>query len=268
MAHLNLSARVIETTIAYVGANESGVVTNFTHVMQHEPRGRAGALEETTVDGGRVLSLQWRPRDATKLNDCDLAVRLVSAEGALDGEAMQRVLVDADGLVLLLESEPDAGERNQRALEAVRGAVSRASHKRVPVVVQVNQREGASELPSLETTVAEAWPRVSACVSKGDGVMETLQRAVDGVVESMQSHPTDAPSAPRPIGSPRIEGNPLLGALRQILQASVSEQISALEARLVVRFDADTRVAAGRRRALRVAGRGAPANLRVAPPGR
>jgi hypothetical protein len=62
--------------------------------------------------------------------------------------------------------------------------------------------------------------------------METLQRAVGVVVESMQT--TSGPDAPlaRPAGSPRVEGNPLLAALRQMMQSTIAERIGALEKRL------------------------------------
>ena len=214
MAHLNLRDRVIETTIAYLGVETSAGATNFAHVKRDLSTGRAGALKETAVAGGRLLSLDWRPRDGAKLNDCELSVKLVSTEGAVDQDSVQRVLVDADGLVLVLESDPEAADQNRRAVATIREALGRAPDKRVPVVVQVNHREGADDRPALDGATAEGWPRVSACAANGDGVMETLKRAVDVVVESMQRYPDGEVFAPRPLGAPRPEGNPLLGALR------------------------------------------------------
>ncbi|HEX3769404.1 MAG TPA: hypothetical protein VHV30_01005 [Polyangiaceae bacterium] len=239
MAHLNLRDRVIETTIAYVGAEERGGAANLAHVKQNEQRGRAGALGEKAIAGGRVLSLDWRPRDGAKLNDCELSVKLVSADGPVDPAAMQSVLVDADGLVLVLEAAPDATTRNARAVATVREALARTPEKRVPVVVQVNQTDGAEEPLGLEA-LSEEWPRVSARADRGDGVMETLKRAVDAVVESMQKTPATDVAAPRHSVSeraPRAEGNPLLSALRGIIQATVSEQIEALERRMADRLE-------------------------------
>ncbi len=237
MAHLNLRERVIETTIAYLGAEIGAGATNFAHVRRDQSAGRAGALQETVVGGGRLISLDWRPRDGARLNDCELRVRLVSTEGPVDPAAVQRLLVDADGLVLVLESDVGAAEQNRRAIATLRDALARTPEKKVPVVVQVNQRDGIEAQSNFHGVVADDWPLMRACTAKGDGVMETLKRAVDVVVESMQRHPNGEASVARPAGAPRAEGNPLLGALRQILQATVSEQIAALETRLAERID-------------------------------
>lgn len=238
MAFLNLRDRVIETTIAYLGAESGAGATNFAHITRDRQTGHAGSLQETPVAGGRLLSLDWRPRQGAKLNDCELSVRLVSTDGSVDADTVQRVLVDADGLVLVLESDDDAAERNRQAVATIRKALERAPDRRVPVVVQVNHREGFQGHADLDGVVAEGWTPVGACAAKGDGVMETLQRAVDVVVESMQRPPSAGEGAPiRSHGPPRAEGNPLLGALRQILQATVSEQMATLETRLVEQLE-------------------------------
>jgi len=234
MAQLNLRDRVIEATIAYVGGGEHGdASTNFAHLTRDAQLGRASAIESAPSDAGRLLSLEWRPQGGATMNDCELAVRLVSAGGEDDRATAERLLVDADGLVLMLESAPEAEEDNRRAVALVRDVLARDPERRLPVVVQVNRADGG-DAAAATALAAEEWPRVVGCASKGDGVMETLQRAVDGVVESMNQR--DAAAA-RPAGGGRGDGNPLLGALRQVLQATVIEQMTALEARLVARME-------------------------------
>ena len=239
MAHLNLRDRLIETTIAYVGADEGYGATTFAHVARDRQSGRASEVARSEVDGAPIVSLDWRPRDGAKLNDCELAVKLIATDGPLDTDAVRRVLVDADGLVLVLESDPACADRNRHAVATVRSALSRVPSKKMPVVVQVNQIEGAEGGLEPVAVDVEEWPRVNAS-PKGDGVMETLQRAVDGVVEQMQSEAHREPEQ-RPAPTARAEGNPLLGALRQILQTTVSEQVATLEARLLGHIDARVR---------------------------
>ena len=82
------------------------------------------------MNGGRLISLDWRPRDGAKLNDCELTVKLLSAEGPVETETMQRVLVDADGLVLVLDAHPESVADNERAVAIVREAVARAPKKK------------------------------------------------------------------------------------------------------------------------------------------
>ena len=235
MAHLNLRDRIIEATIAYVGGSAGEATANFERVTRDSERGRAGALATKAVGTGQLLSLDWRPRHGARMNDCELSVTLVSAGEGLDAETMDGVLVDADGMVLMLEGTPDAADRNRLAVARVQGALARAPDRTIPVVVQVNRVDGA-EIESTETLGAEGWPRVIACAAKGDGVMETLQRAVDGVVESMHQRGAADNAGARAPGSPRVEGNPLLAALRQILHTTVADQMAAMETRLVTKL--------------------------------
>lgn len=227
MAHLNLRDRVIETTIAYVGGEESAS-SRLAHVQRAVPRGRAGTIKETAMAQGRVLSLDWRPREEMRLNDCELTVKLVSTE-AVGAETTRDVLVDADGLVLVVDAGDEAFERNQAAVATLRQTLALTPERKVPVVVQVNEDESTSGQGGLQALGDETWPRVHAKNATGDGLLETLHRAVGEVVETMQSH--DAAPA-RPAGSPKVEGNPLLSALRQMLVATVSEQLVPLEGRL------------------------------------
>ncbi len=247
MANLNLRERVIETTIAYVSAHADGGATNFAHVQQEVTRGKAGALEETALTGGRMLSLEWRPRTGTKLNDCDIRVKLIAPtptpDGKLEDDAVRHVLVDADGFVLVLDADPAAEAANRRAVSTIHEALSRREGKPSPVVVQVNQRgETALLLPMESLDVHADWPQLLACSGKGEGVMETLQRAVDVVVESMQKPKDGEPKTVRPLDDkartrPRVEGNPLLSALRQILETTVSERVDTLEKQLLSRLE-------------------------------
>ncbi len=243
MAQLNLRDRVIETTIAYVGSADATGASNFARVESDVQRGRAGALRETPLLGGSLLSLDWRPREAPTLDDCELTVKLVSTTSSVAPEAVQSVLVDADGIVLVLESDDTAAPQNAQAVAILKEALSRSPDRRRPVVVQINRREGEADPKGagvrVNSLTAEEWPHVTACAAKGDGVMETLQRAVDGVVESLQRPSGVEPAAPR-ANVARVEGNPLLGALRHVLQATVSEEISALERRIVGYFESET----------------------------
>lgn len=231
MAHLNLRDRVIETTIAYVGAEPNVGAANLARVLRDVECGRAGALEETVVAGGRLLSLDWRPRNGV-FNDCELKVKLVSAGDGVDADAVQRVLDGADGVVLLLDAHPDASADNERAVSTVRAALLRTATRKLPVVVQINDGEDADAQRSIEASLGEEWSHVRACAVKGDGVMETLQRAVDVVVDSMRSPATGAPPPVAPVGAARTDGNPLLSALRRILETTVTDRMSQLEARL------------------------------------
>lgn len=267
MAYLNVRERRIETTIAYVGADPEGASTNFEH-LRASGEGRAGAIEERETDGGAVLSFDWWPRHIAKFDDCDVMVKLVTARGAIADRAVVEVLAGADAVVVVLDAAPEASAKNMECVKAVRSAISREDGAR-PVIVQI---DGSSESSASVATAsgADGWPQVAASSATGSGVHETLARALSEVIETMkQSEPkmeTSASIAPRTT-SPRTEGNPLLAALKQILQATVSEHVEALEQRITTRIEARLEHVREELGALRqqVGGASVPAGLESVP---
>lgn len=245
MAYLNVRERVIETKIAYVGAELSGKATNFEHLCRGTREGRASALEHAPVDGGALLSFEWRPNRTAQFNDCDVLVKLTATHGAVSDDQMKQVLDDADGVVFVIDADPIAQEKNRRTLEALKGLLaSDVTREARPVVVQVNKSDLPNAIPPTElvgTLDVQAWPHVTASAASGEGVVETLLKAVENVIESVKhSSPDDdwesveTPTARAPKPS---DGHPLLAALRQILRETISERVDALEDRVLERVE-------------------------------
>ncbi|MBX3222836.1 MAG: hypothetical protein KF795_20145 [Labilithrix sp.] len=230
MAYLNVRERKIETKIAYVGPGLAGKTTSLHRIKSDEARGRAGdvALE------GDTLSLEWRPLQMDRFNDCDLAVKLVASKGAISTDRLDGLLEDADGVVVVVDATPSAQEENRRAVMLVREALSRTSAPSVPVVVQLNKSDLADALPASEVARAIAvseddaereWPVVTASAVRGEGVVEALEIALASVIEAMKAKAQAGSTAAI---APKIEHNPLLGALRDILRETVSEHMAAV----------------------------------------
>jgi signal recognition particle receptor subunit beta len=261
MAHLNVQERRVETKIAYVGPAQSGKTTNLEQLEKHEG---STALERTAEH----VSLSYRSREdgAARFRDCDVMVNVVAPRTSfcsLTPEAAESMFRDVDGVVLVLDATPAARETNKTAAQLVRGAVAAAAAspsgaRRVAVVVQVNKSDlpdavGAADIAAdLATDVGESWPMVAATATRGEGVLETIERTVADVVDVLRgeasTHETThaahgvangaAPahhdgSAREPAArSGRVEGNPLLHALRQLLRDTVSEKVHELEVEL------------------------------------
>jgi signal recognition particle receptor subunit beta len=239
MAHLNVQERRVETTIAYVGPARSGKTTNLEQLGKREG---ATAIERTA----ELLSLSYRSREegASRFRDCDVMVNVVAPRAAfctLTPEAVEQMLHDVDGVVLVLDADPSARETNKTAAEMVRGATG---SRRVPVVVQVNKSDlpGAVASEDIAADLGGSWPLVTATASRGEGVVETIERTLADVVDVLRgeaSAPGEANGAANGSGSgerstraARVEGNPLLHALRQVLRETVAEKIDALEVEL------------------------------------
>ncbi len=208
---LNVRDRRVEARIAYVGPLGAGRATNLV---------KLGASPTE-------LATDWRPPSGSRFRDCDVVVKLAVASGAGDlGEALR----DVDGVVFVADADPDALERNREAMAATRAAL--AARKDVAVVVQVNKRDLSAALSPQEVLAAldaESLPHVEAAAARGEGVIETAERALGAVLEASAAHaPVPPPDAPVKT-SARGEGNPLLSALQKVLRDTVTEHVAALK---------------------------------------
>jgi signal recognition particle receptor subunit beta len=215
MAHLNVRERLIETRIAYVGTQLAGKTTNLECVSRDPTRGRASTLEIAD----QLLSFDWRP--SRRALDCEMAVKVVAAKGAVSTERLDDVLAGADGVVVVLDATPSAEADNRRTLELVRDAFTRIAP--LPVVVQVNKIDLADARAVRDVVGEIEWPLFPAAAVRGEGVFETIEAALEAVVEGMKL------KRPVALGEPKIDQNPLLTALREILRETVAECMARIE---------------------------------------
>lgn len=215
MAYLNVRERRLETKIAYIGPPSSGKATNLERLGE----------TRATDDG---LALFWKPREQTTFRDCDVRVELVTARGA-DAERVRSLVRESDGVVFVADADRDAQAKNHEVLEALQAAM--AAERVVPVVVQVNKRD----LPEAVDVALGDWPHVEAVATRGEGVVETAERALEVVLESLRKRDLgkDASAAP----PPAREGHPLLSALRQVLRETVEAHVDELERRLSTKVE-------------------------------
>lgn len=232
MAYLNVRERRIEATIAYVGPELAGKATNFDHLLS------ATETRFGKVEGSKDrLSLAWQPAGASPFRDCDVHVQLVAQRGRVSTALTDDVLRDADGVVVIMDADPAAEERNRESLAAVLHLLARGERRDVPVVLQVNKsdlpgaRAAAEVVGKLEAT---GLRHVVASARSGEGVVETLEAALEEVLLAMQSPAGREDHAPTngTLGAPGDGGHPLLAALRQVLRDTVRDHVEQLEVRL------------------------------------
>lgn len=180
MAHLNLRERILEATIAYVGAPSGGRTSNIDRLVTSAwgPRCdlRSGAGDEATC-------VEVRPPEIAKINGCDVRFRLhVEHDGHPAGG-------DVDGFVIVVSTAPGASEDDRRAVDALRARLASAgpTGRCPPVVVQVDRGEDDDARPAKDVVRAlgiESWPFVEA--SREEGVIETLETAIRAVLDNLR----------------------------------------------------------------------------------
>ncbi len=250
MAYLNLRERRIEAKIAYVGAELVGKATNVARLRGTTEDARIGKVE--SLGEGDLLALAWRPTDADRFRDCDVRVHVVAQHGPSSEERYRDVLRDVDGVVFVVDAHPSAQERNRASLDVVREVLARGERRNVPVVLQLNKTDLSDALPAQEVLGgldAGALQHVVASAAHGNGVVDTLEAAMNAVFDAIQAEGevtnTVSKDTMRPGLSKRVPegtngttdgGHPLLAALRQVLRDTAREQADELEARVTARL--------------------------------
>lgn len=237
MAYLNVRERRVETKITYLGPVGVGIATNLEQIaLRAMPRPRVVG-RELADDTGEVLSVEWSAPAEVQYRDCGLTVRVVAGRGPSSAERTRALVRDADGVVLVLDSNPGARESNRSSASLLRDAL--ASHKvAVPVVVQVNKSDlpGADDAAAVIAALGDVggeWSHVTASAIHGRGVVETLERAIEDVLAALKAQADEDPvQALHPPEAPRGEGNPLLAALRKVLRDTVEEHVAELTVRV------------------------------------
>lgn len=239
MAFLNVRERRVETTIAYIGPFGAGKATNLEQLGRHVGARGTSAERAAHDEFGDTIALDWSPPSELQFRDCGLSVRVVASQGPPTAERLRALLRAADGVVLVLDAHPSARDANRESAELVRALIEPERRATLPVLVQVNKVDlaDARDPAEIAAELGNAWPHVEAAAKSGDGVLETLERALRDVLASLERGGSDPEreTVRPPAGglAARVDANPLLTALRQVLRDTVVEHVAELERRFL-----------------------------------
>ncbi len=244
MAYLNVRERRVETTIAYVGPLGSGKATNLEQLGRRSHPSAVEAVRRND-ERGEALVLDWTATAHAHFRDCSVSVRIVAPKGP-SPEHIRRLVQESDGIVLVLGAEPAAAGENQRFADLVRGAVASSTKPNVPVVVQVNKSDLPDALAAEEVVrrLDAEWPHLTATALSGDGVVATLESIVEQVLSALRGGHDSTPSEIEQgrVGA-RVESNPLLTALKQVLRETVRDHVTELGERFAETLARDSAAA-------------------------
>jgi len=191
VAYLNVKERVIETKIVYYGAGLSGKTTNLEQIKRLADN-RCGEMMTLDTDGDRTLFFDWMPFNVGKVNGLDVKIQLYTVPGqARYAETRKKVLAGADGVVLVLDSQTGALDRNLQTLSELREQLreNRLADD-LPMVVQLNKRDLPTAMPRDELLAQcglSGASFVEASAYRGEGVLETLSEITRLVLQSIRN---------------------------------------------------------------------------------
>ena len=219
MALVLHAQREITLKIAYYGVGLGGKTTNLETIhAQSRPEAR-GKLVTVNTEAERTLFLDFLPLELGTFRGYNVRLHLLSVPGQVAQDSTRRlVLRNVDGVVLVIDSQPDALEGNNYSIRNLdyNLRLHGVDPDRVPLVVQYNKRDLPGVLDVEEIAerlgVPEGVPELVASAREGWGVFEALKSVVrlsmrqlgdpalhpEGRVECLLDEPRDRfyPSGP------------------------------------------------------------------------
>jgi signal recognition particle receptor subunit beta len=211
--------REVTLKIVYYGVGLGGKTTNLETIHTQTRPERRGKLVSVNTEAERTLFLDFLPLDLGKFRGYTVRVHLISVPGQIAQDSTrQMVLRNADGVVLVVDSQADAVEGNNYSIRNLDYNLRQhgIDPDRIPMVVQYNKRDlpGILDVDELSQRlgVPEGIPELVSSARDGWGVFETVKSIVrvcmhqlgdpslrdEGRVECLLDEPRDRfyPSGP------------------------------------------------------------------------
>ena len=219
MPLIHHTQREVTLKIVYYGVGLGGKTTNLETIHAQTRPERRGKLVSVNTEAERTLFLDFLPLDLGKFRGYTVRLHLISVPGQIAQDSTrQMVLRNADGVVLVVDSQVDAVEGNNYSIRNLDYNLRQhgLDPDRIPMVVQYNKRDlhGILDVEELAERlgVPEGIPELVSSARDGWGVFETVKSIVrvcmhqlgdpslrdEGRVECLLDEPRDRfyPSGP------------------------------------------------------------------------
>jgi signal recognition particle receptor subunit beta len=188
MALINVASHEIHCKIVYYGTGFCGKTTNLQYIHGHAPKQAHGELLTIATESERTLFFDFLPLDLGSVNDFRVRFHLYTVPGQVLYERTRlAVLNGLDGIVFVVDSQPDKLEENFQSLIELETNMRRLGNDLgdFPLVFQWNKRdiEGAVAVATLDRYLNRRHKEsYEAAAVKGDGVFPTLRSICKAVM--------------------------------------------------------------------------------------
>ena len=207
MAHLSKDRTGVNARIVLWGIQGAGVSTNLRVIhekLRADHRGELRAIP-TSLDPSTCYELL--PIELGQVNGLRTELQVVGVPGGPEHAPTRKQLLDhIDGLVLIIDSQPDRVDENLRSVAELRSSLSAYGRtlEELPVVVQYNKRDQSDPYTIEELHRQLGLPH--AAVFEGVAheatiVLQTLTTISKRVIRVLRE--TDPQPAPEPESAPR-----------------------------------------------------------------
>ncbi len=185
MALVLHAQREITLKVAYYGVGLGGKTTNLEAIHDQTRPDARGKLVAVNTEAERTLFLDFLPIELGAFRGYNVRLHLLSVPGQIAQDSTRRlVLRNVDGVVLVVDSQPEALEGNNYSIRNLdyNLRLHGIDPDRVPLVVQYNKRDlpGVLDVEELgeRIGVPDGVPELVASAREGWGVFEALKSVV------------------------------------------------------------------------------------------
>ena len=197
MAVFNAKERIIECKLVYYGSGRGGKTTNLEYIHKAGKKYTSEEMVSINTKGDRTLFFDFLPIGLGKIRGCEVKVQLYTVPGQAKYSSTRKlVLKNVDGVVFVADSLEIRRKANMLSLKDLQQnlAEQNISIFKIPLVLQYNKRDLADEgLPIMPVELMDKElngklkvPSFGASALKGNGVSETLKKALEVTLRHLQ----------------------------------------------------------------------------------
>lgn len=204
MAQVNPLTRELLVKLVYYGPGLGGKTTSLQCVHGASPPETRGQLVSLATPVDRTLYFDFLPLRARTVRDHQVRLQLFTVPGQVYFNATRKlVLTGADGVIFVADSQVQRQDANQESLENLAANLKEQGRRLddLCLVFEYNKRDlknvmSTEEMDRVLNTLRR--PSFPTIATEGDGIMQTLDRLVEDVLEDLERRGT---FGPKPVAS-------------------------------------------------------------------
>jgi signal recognition particle receptor subunit beta len=210
MAQLSAERAEINARILYWGAEGAGKSANLKCVYRKLRADHRGELRSVPTPLDPSVGYEMLPITLGAIAGMQVRLQIIAVPGAAEHAPTRKQLLDrVDGVVLVLDSQPDRIDANLEAFDELRRSLSAygRSLEDVALVVQYNKRDLADDytLEELHRKLELHGAAVfEAVANEGKGVLQALTTISKRVIRQLREQGLEgmSPATPQPLETP------------------------------------------------------------------
>lgn len=192
MAIVNRTKKEINAKLVFYGPASGGKKTNLEYIYKKLKPECRGKMKSVATQKDRMIFFDFMPAELADVNGYSVRFHVYTISGEVTQPAIWKmVLKGVDGLVFVADSNPDRMSANIDSMKSLTEHLNNYGKilADFPSVIQCNKQDLANATPiqDMQRMMGiEEVPLVSAKAKKGEGVVNSLNKVIKGVLQNLK----------------------------------------------------------------------------------